>query len=57
MTIEFVKSTEWPQNSLDLNLLDYHAWNENQLAYMNQRTVSVPEVTVTRNENVWPLIS
>lgn len=26
--VEFVRSIEWPQNCLHLNLLDYHIWNE-----------------------------
>jgi hypothetical protein len=56
---EFVKSTEWPPNSSDLNALYYHVWNElKQLVYKNQREpFQSLGLLQQRIENVRPLVS
>jgi hypothetical protein len=43
-TVEFVKSTEWPSNSPDLNLLDFHSWNRFKTVSVQkaERTAGVP---------------
>jgi hypothetical protein len=46
--IEFATSKEWPPNSPDLNLLDYHVWNElKQKGTKKERTVSVPGISAS----------
>lgn len=56
VTVEFIKSTQWPPNSADLNPLHYHVWNEfKRLAYKNQRETFPPLKLLQKKsiEDVW----
>lgn len=58
VTVEFVKSTQWPSNSADLNPLHYHVWNEfKRLAYKNKRDKFPPLKLLQKTvEDLWSYV-